>query len=324
MTKASAVLILGATGRLGAACARAFAGAGWRVIAQSRRAATQPALSGVTAWVTGKGAIDSTSTALQSVDVVIHAMNPAYTQAAWTTSQPAMMQDAIDLAQSLNALLMFPGNVYNFGAGMPEQLNEDTPQRPTTVKGRLRMESELALRQATQASALRAVVIRAGDFFGSGRGAMFDQVTVSKIAKGVFTHAGPLNIATPWAYLPDLAQTFVQVAQRCHQLPQFEVLHFAGHTLSGHDWLAALQPLAVANEWVAPAQTLKTAALPWPVMRAIGWVSPSFASLVEMRYLHSTAHALDNRRLCKWIGSEPHTPLAVAAARALADLGLAH
>ena len=321
-TNTATVLVLGASGRLGTACTTAFANAGWQVIAQMRKPATQKLPEGVSALVTGE-LPDARSTAkLHNVDVVVHAMNPAYTNAAWTTHVPAMMKSAIEIAQSLNACLMFPGNVYNFGADMPKLLSESTPQRPTTVKGRLRADAELALRHATQTSDLRSVVIRAGDFFGSGTGSMFDQVTVSKIKKGTFTYSGPLDVATPWAYLPDLAQTFVRAAERRDQLEKFEVLHFAGHHISGHDWLAALLPLAAAHRWVPDGQALKTAALPWPVMRAIALFNPALASLVEMRYLAKTPHALDNTRLRRLIGEEPHTPLAAAAARALADLGL--
>jgi nucleoside-diphosphate-sugar epimerase len=321
MTSTSTVLILGASGRLGAACMTAFADAGWQVVAQLRKPATQKLPDGVYALVTGNSPSDRSTAKLQNVDVVIHAMNPAYTNPAWVAHVPAMMASSIEIAQSLNATLMFPGNVYNFGADMPKTLDEASPQRPTTVKGKLRVDAERALERATQASALRAIVIRAGDFFGSGSGSMFDQVTVSKIKKGTFTHSGPIDVMTPWAYLPDLAQTFVRVAERRQELAAFEVLHFAGHTINGRDWLRALQPLARANGWLTDWPTLKTAALPWAVMRVMALFNPELASLVEMRYLQSTPHALDNTRLRKLIAAEPHTPLAKAAANALTELG---
>lgn len=321
MTSPSTVLILGATGRLGVACTKAFADAGWRVMAQSRKPAATQWPDSVITLVTGDSPIEQHTSRLQSIDVVVHAMNPAYTNAAWTTHIPSMMKSAILVAQSLNACLMFPGNVYNFGADMPRVLDESTPQRPTTHKGKLRVDSELALAHATQTSSLRAVVIRAGDFFGSGKGSMFDQVTVSKIKKGTLTYFGPIDTTTPWAYVPDLAQAFVRVAEHRQQLAKFEVVHFAGHAINGSDWLAALQPLAAANGWVSRGQPLKTAALPWPVMRVLALFSPALAALTEMRYLHRTPHALSNTRLLKLIGTEPHTPLAAAAASALAELG---
>jgi hypothetical protein len=49
---------------------------------------------------------------------------------------------------------------------------------------------------------------------------------------------------------------------------------------------------------------------------------PTWAGLVEMRYLWQTPHQLDNTRLLELLGTEPHTPLKTAAATALRDLGL--
>ena len=60
--------------------------------------------------------------------------------------------------------------------------------------------------------------------------------------------------------------------------------------------------------------------MPWPLLRAAGLVVPTFASLAEMRYLWTTPHRLDNRKLVALIGEEPHTPLHEAVGWALADL----
>ena len=47
--------------------------------------------------------------------------------------------------------MLLPASVYNFGAGMPAQLHEDTPQLPTTFKGRLRVASERVARSLARA-----------------------------------------------------------------------------------------------------------------------------------------------------------------------------
>lgn len=322
MTPKFHVLVLGASGRFGAACAKAFADAGWRVIAQQRKRVHVSSAAGIETLVTGGAPIAGLLGTLPKIDVVVHAMNPAYTDAAWTEHVPVMMESAIFLASALGATLMFPGNVYNFGAGMPVLLSETTPQYPTTVKGRLRLSAEQRLLEASEKSGLRAVVIRAGDFYGGGTGSWLDRVIASKLHRGTFTYPGPLDTATPWAYLPDLAQTFLRVAEQRHKLAGLETLHFSGHSLTGHDWLRVLQPLAQKQGWVRPDKTLKTAGLPWPLIRALGLVSGEWASLADMRYLFQTPHALDNVRLHALIGDEPHTPFAGAAAAALDELGI--
>lgn len=316
------VLVLGASGRLGAACAKAFAGAGWRVIAQQRSRVYLPTTVGIETLVTGDAPIAGLVGTLPRIDVVVHAMNPAYTDAAWTEHLPVMMESAIFLAGALGATLMFPGNVYNFGAGMPALLSETTPQCPTTVKGRLRFIVEQRLLEASEESGLKAVVIRAGDFFGSGTGSWLDRVIASKLHSGTFTYPGPLETATPWAYLPDLAQTFLRVAEQRHKIAGLETLHFSGYLLTGQDWLRVLQPLAQRQGWVPPGRQLKTAGLPWPLIRVLGLAGGEWASLLNARYLLQTPHALDNARLHALIGDEPHTIFSAAVAAALDDLGL--
>lgn len=326
MHQQQTVLILGARGRFGGAAATAFAAAGWRVLAQ-RRSHAKPGAAPVQdhpaiRWLDVEVG-DTAALAVQArgAAVVVHAMNPVYTDAAWRRQAPAQMQAAIAIAQALGALLMFPGNVYNFGATMPGVLREDTPQLPSTVKGRVRVAVERQLQDAAR-QGLRSVVVRAGDFFGSGTGSLFDRVLVPRLARGRMGYPAGLQVATAWAYLPDLARTFVQVAQRRGQLQGAQVLHFRGQHLTGQDWLEALEPIARARGWLAPGASLKVDPLPWPLIRALGLVLPTWASLVRTRYVWNTPHTLDNSRLQALIGAEPHTPLEQAAQQALAGLGM--
>ncbi len=323
MTQASTVLVLGANGRFGSACVQAFAAAGWRVLAQQRSRVTQP-FAGVKNLVTADQPLTEALGALPRVDVVVHAMNPGYTNAGWEQHAPNLMNAAISLAAAHQATLMFPGNVYNYGAQMPPVLTPDTPFAPTTVKGRIRVALEQRLQQAAKGGSMRGVVIRAGDFFGSGTGSWFDRLIAKDLTRGTFGYPGALEVATPWAYVPDLAQAFVKVAQRRDQLAAFESLHFAGHAMTGHDWLALLQPIAQAQGWVKPGQALKTTGLPWPLIRLGSLFNAEWASLTEMRYLHQTPHTLDGSRLAALIGSPSGTPMAQAASAALVDLGLIH
>ncbi len=213
MSIPSSVLILGARGRLGLAAARAFAQAGWTVHAQVRPGASGPAIAGVQ-WL-GVRPDDTAALAAWARDaqVVVQGLSPVYTHRAWRAELPGLTQDAIDVSRALGATLMLPASVYNFGAGMPPLLHEDTPQVPTTLKGRLRVATERQILAATQDGAMKAVVIRAGDFFGGGRGTWLDLVMAKDLARGRFTHPGPLDVPTAWAFLPDLARAFVAVAR---------------------------------------------------------------------------------------------------------------
>lgn len=320
---ASTVLVLGARGRFGLAAVRAFAQAGWQVVAQVRPGAQGlPAIAGV--WWLQADVLDAAALAAQAqgAQVVVHALNPPYSGKVWRQAVPALMDAAIAVTRALRATLVLPGNVYNFGESMPAVLHEDTVQAPSQVLGRVRMQIEHRLQQATADGTMRAVVLRAGNFFGSGSGSWLDHIA-KDLTHGRVTWPGPQQVITPWAYLPDLAASLVQVAHHRHRLAPFDHLHFAGHSVTAQPWLDALGDEAVARGWLPPGRALRVRSLPWPLLRLAGLAVPTLAALASMRYLWTTPHQLDNSRLCALIGPEPHTPFAQAVHQSLDDMGWA-
>lgn len=316
------VLILGAGGRFGLAAAHAFATAGWRVLAQMRAGAQVPAQAlgdRRVQWIfQDLNALAQLTDAAAGASVVVHALNPANTNKAWRAKSQAMLDGSIQVARAVGATLMLPGNVYNFGADMPRVLHENTPQQARTVKGQVRIAMEAQL----QSSGVRSVVIRAGNFFGSGSGSWFDKSIVKDLKKGIIIYPGPRGACTAWAYLPDLARTFVEVAARRDAVNTFEVYHFAGYGLTAQHWLEVLTPIAQAQGWLQPGAAVTLKGLPWGVIRVGGWFNPVWASLVEMRYLWERPHILANDKLVALLGAEPHTPLEQAACNALLESGM--
>lgn len=223
-------------------------------------------------------------------------------------------------AQGLGATLVLPGNVYGFGARMPALLREDSPQRPTTPLGAVRVQLEDRLRDACAQGPLRALVLRAGDFYGgTGQGTWLERLA-QDLPAGRLRWPGPLDVATPWAYLPDLARALVLLAAQRETLAPFEVLHFAGHQATGRQWATVLGRVAQERGWLAPQAALRMGALPWPLLRAASLVVPTLAAVCSMRYLWATPHALDGTRLAARIGPEPHTPFEAAVRAALQGL----
>jgi nucleoside-diphosphate-sugar epimerase len=225
-----------------------------------------------------------------------------------------MAEAGMDLAERLGARFMLPGNVYNFGAGMPALLTETTPQDADTRKGRWRCELEARM-QARAALGLRSVVIRAGDFFGSGVGSWLDLAITKDIAQSKLVYPGPLDRPHAWAYLPDLAQAFVAVAS-LPAVPGLRRFHFEGHTLTGAQLLAAIEGQA-RPLGLLPAGPVKRGSIPWGLMRALGWAVPMWRELVEMAYLWEVPHALDGQALKAAVGVLPFTPLDEALRRSL-------
>ena len=304
----STVLILGAQGRLGSALVDAFARHGWHVIAQSRKPGAAQGSSQLIADMRDVDFIVKSAKATGHVDVVIHAANVIYTR--WAAEALPMNDAAIAIAKALGATLMLPGNIYNFGTNLPEHLRSNTPQHADTTKGKVRIAMEHALAAAAE-QGTQALVIRAGDFFGSGVGSWFDQAIAKDVQKGKLTYPGPLPLVHAWAYAPDLAATFVRVAEARQSLAQFESIHFAGYAVTGYEFVQTMRAVTQRD--------LKVSSMPWWLIRTVGLVKPLWRELAEMSYLWQRPHRLVTDPAHAHL-IVPATPFDLAIAASLRDL----
>jgi nucleoside-diphosphate-sugar epimerase len=250
--------------------------------------------------------------AARGADVVLHALNVPYTQ--WSAAALPLAETAIAAARENGATLVFPGNLYAYGAGIPDIVDETTPIRPTSRKGEIRAAIEARLHAAADRG-VRVIILRSGDFFGGpGIGSYFDRILIRDIAGGRLTYPGPLDVVHEWAYVPDLCDAMRRLVEVRAGLEPFAQFGFPGHAVTGRVLLAAIARACGCG--------FKVSSMPWTLLRMLGIVVPIFRELSEMAYLWSTPHAIDGTRLAAAIGDIPHTPLDRAIASALLRLGI--
>jgi nucleoside-diphosphate-sugar epimerase len=296
MQTANTVMVLGANGRFGRVAVQAFSKAGWQVIAHSRSAPVAELPHNVTPLQCDALDADTLIKAgAGRVQVIVNALNPLYT--GWEKHLLPLADSALRVARETGALLMLPGNVYNFGRELPPVLTEQTPQVANTSKAALR----IAMEQRMQSEpGVRSVVIRVGDYLGGpGPGTWIDMMIAKDVGRGVVTYPGPTGIEHAWAYLPDLAEVFVKVAERRDRLHAFEVLHYEGLTLTGNELVAAIERAA--------GRPLRLKAAPWGLFRLLSPVWAMVRALLKMRYLWNKPHRLDGSKLAALIGAVPRT-----------------
>jgi nucleoside-diphosphate-sugar epimerase len=303
------VLVLGSTGRFGAAACEAFRVAGWLVTAQVRPGNSGRAPRGTEILET----LDRTKVvaAAHGAAVVVHAMNPRYTD--WHRLALPMAYSAIEAAEAAGATLMFPGNVYNYGSPLPTVLDEAAAMHPTTRKGALRVEIEGRMREASERG-MRTIILRGGDYFGAGRGSWFDLVIAKDLGRNRITYPGPLDVVHEWAYLPDMVAAFVRLAAVRDQLGAFEEFGFPGHAMTGREVASAIAK--------ALHRKFEVKMMSWWLINALRAIVPMSRELSEMAYLWREPHAIAGDKLKAAIGDVPHTPLDTAVAKALRELGI--
>jgi nucleoside-diphosphate-sugar epimerase len=131
-------------------------------------------------------------------------------------------------------------------------------------------------------------------------------------------YPGPRGIGHAWCYLPDAGETFAQIMDREGELGDFERFHFRGHwDEDGSQMIAAIRR-AAGNE------NIPMRPMPWWFFRLASPFNETFRELYATRPLWRTPIQLDNTRLMRFLGNEPHTPLQTAVETTLRGMNCIH
>lgn len=261
------VLILGASGKIGQNAAHAFANAGWNVRNYDRKS-------------------NDMTAAARGVELIVNGLNPPNYH-NWAKTVPEITKQVIAAAKASGATVIIPGNVYNFG-NTPGVWSETTPQRPNSVKGRLRVDMEKAYR----ASGVQTIVLRAGNFIDPDRDDdMMDLLYFRAIKKGKLTAAGRPDALQAMCFLPDWAKAAVLLAEKRSELASFEDIPFPGHSFTVLELQDALQDQL--------GRSIKITNFPWRMFAMLAPFWELAREMNEMRYLWNTPHQLSGEKFSR-------------------------
>ncbi len=307
------IAILGANGRLAHATAKAFLAAGHGVIAITRNGKCEGLTGDVELRAADVMKEPDVIAATEGADAIFNGVNPTYEK--WEALCMPMARNVAAALKVHKAVHLFIGNVYNYGKEIPVNTNEATPRHRSTEKAIIREDMEALFREISQSHGIQTIILRAGDFYGTDKpGTWLDLVIGKDLKKGKVTWPGRTDIPHAFAYLPDLARAFVSLYERRESLPTVSEFHFAGHTLSGDEFMSILDKVT--------GKSLKRGKLNWSLIKMTGLVYPLMREVAKMNYLWFTPHSLDGSKLEAFLGGVHNTPVEEALAQAIYDQGL--
>ncbi|MFJ3514078.1 MULTISPECIES: NAD-dependent epimerase/dehydratase family protein [unclassified Streptomyces] len=271
-------------GPAGAATARILAEQGHtvRVVTRSGRS-PEPGIEHVALDATDSGRLTDLArgaTALHSCAA------PPYHQ--WVGQWPPLASSLCAAAEATGAVLVMLGNLYGYGpVGGP--LTEELPLAATGPKGRVRAAVWEQARSLHEQGRIRAVEVRASDFFGPGvtdGGHLAGRVVPPLLRGKPVTTLGDPNAPHSWTYLPDVARTLAEVAGE--------------EGAWGRAWHVPTQPALSVAEMVdrlaAQAGTgpIAVRRLPSAVVGVASLVSPLLRELKEVRYQFDRPFIVDS------------------------------
>ncbi len=199
-------LIIGFTGGIGRATAKALLEKGESVVALVRNlqkaekyAQGLPAIE----LIQGDAAnLSDIEKALENCSTLFYCANVPYPN--WQSEARELLAVSITAAVNKKAKLVFPGNVYVFGKAQQSLVNEGHPHAASTKKGKIRIEMEQMILRANKEHGLCYSIVRMPDFYGS--------FVINGFSEKIFQNAlhgkkiqwfGGLNVPTELIYIED-------------------------------------------------------------------------------------------------------------------------
>jgi nucleoside-diphosphate-sugar epimerase len=232
--------------------------------------------------------------AVEGAKVVYLTAGLAYRLEVWEKQWPVIMENVISACQIHNARLVFFDNIYMYDPGHIGYMNETTPVRPGSKKGKIRASIAQMLMEEVEKGKLTALIARSADFYGPGtqRNSMLSNIVFNKYAsKSTANWPCSLQYKHTFTFTPDAAKGTALLANATGTYNQVWHLPTSKELFTGKDWIQT-----IASEMgVKP----KVQVAPVFMFRLMGTFNPVMKELVEMLYQYDRDYVFDSTKFEK-------------------------
>ncbi|AJZ83598.1 MULTISPECIES: NAD-dependent epimerase/dehydratase family protein [Streptomyces] len=205
----------------------------------------------------------------------------------WASEWPALAASLRTTAEATGAVLVMLGNLYGYGP-VDGPMTEELPLAATGTKGRVRAAVWEQARDLHEQGRIKAVEVRASDFFGPGvtdSGHLAGRVVPAVLRGKSVSSLGDPDTPHSWSYIPDVAAALAEVAGE--------------ERAWGRAWhvptASALSTREMVDRLATEAETGPVAVrrLPSAVLGLASLVSPLLRELKEVRYQFDRPFIMD-------------------------------
>jgi len=120
----------------------------------------------------------ATSAAVAGSEVCYLVAGLKYDTRVWQAEWPVVMRNVLEACKRHQSALVFFDNVYAYGR-VQGAMTEETPYNPCSRKGAVRAQIAMMLMDEVRRGAVRALIVRAADFYGPGARLSLTHATVT-------------------------------------------------------------------------------------------------------------------------------------------------
>lgn len=206
----------------------------------------------------------------------------------WAGGWPPLASSICEAAEATGAVLVMLGNLYGYGP-VDGPMTTQLPLAATGSKGQVRAAVWEQARKLHEQGRVKAVEVRASDFFGPGvtdGGHLAARVVPPLLRGKPVSTLGDPDAPHSWTYLPDVARALVEVAVE--------------ERAWGRAWHVPTEPALSVREMVdrlaarSGTESVAVRRLPSVVLGAASLFSPLLRELKELRYQFDRPFVVDS------------------------------
>lgn len=218
-----------------------------------------------------------------------------YDHRVWEEQWPRVMRNVIDACKRAGSALVFFDNVYAYGR-VDGVMTEDTPYNPCSRKGEVRARIATLLMDEAGRGELRAMIVRAADFYGPGAVLSVTHATVTERLKAgkAPRWIGSATAVHTFTYTVDAARTLAMLANTPSAYGQI------WHALTSREAMTGEKYVRIACELAGRPYALQVA--PRWMLFLMGVFVPVVRENMEMLYQFEHDYRFDSSKAERALG----------------------
>jgi nucleoside-diphosphate-sugar epimerase len=214
--------------------------------------------------------------AIAGSEIVYVTIGFEYNYKAWAKLWPPFMKSVITSCRKHNAKLVFFDNMYMYDPDYLDGMDEETPIRPVSKKGKIRAEVAQLVTDAVAGGEITAMIVRAADFLGQHNSAAY-QMIFENLKKGKAANLlASAEKVHNYTWVPDAAKATAILGNTPDAYNRVWHLPSLHERLTGREWVE----LFAKQLGVKPRMSV----LPVWMMGIVGRFVPILRELKEMSY----------------------------------------
>jgi len=218
-----------------------------------------------------------------------------YDAKTWQQQWPVVMNNVIDACKKHQAKMVFFDNVYAYGH-VKGIMTEETPYNPCSKKGEVRASIATTLMNEVKAGNLKAMIIRAADFYGPGaRLSLIHNVITERLNAGKKAQwiGDPKKIHT-FTFTPDAGRSVALLGNA------EEAYNQVWHALTSPEKITGEELIRMAYE-VKKMPDKGVQAMSKTGVRMVGFFMPTLREFVEMMYQFEDDYIFDSSKASRFL-----------------------